>query len=198
MDTSDINDAKAFTDAIKKLSADSCRKIDNETEEIRNQRLSAMKDDAEKKYNDFVTYETGRIKNEKNRLVSSLEEDAKRQLTEKRNGLMQQVFDKVKENITAYTRSSSYTDYIISSAKEIAAAFPDGEIEFFVKPDDIDKAAIIEAAIGHKAVVSQSSDIIFGGIRAIEHNQDCLADCTLDLRLENQKEWFFKQSGLKI
>ena len=47
-------------------------------------------------------------------------------------------------------------------------------------------------------VVTESDDIVYGGLRAADRKTHCLADDTLDTKLKEQKEWFLEHSGLSI
>lgn len=197
MDTPN-NSAKAFTDAIKQMAAAECKKIDDETEEIRNQRLESLQKETKSRYKSYLEYEVSRIKADTNRQLSSLEENAKRQLTQLRNELCDKVFSKVESDVSEFVKTDEYKALLIRSVKEITQEAPIENLSFFVSRRDEKLIAALSEEFGKDAEFSVSDDIIFGGVKAIDRKTDCLFDNTLDSKLEEQKEWFYKDSGLKV
>lgn len=197
MDTS-INNAKAFTDAIKKTAKEECDRINKETNEIRTQRLASFNEEAQNRYESYVSYETARILQQKNKKISALEEQSKRTLSALRAELCGKVFDKVKEDIKSFTETEDYKDLLIFYVREIYESNKDGELEFFVRKEDMLYKEFINDHIGKFIHISESSDIILGGVKAVNRNTGCLFDNTLDMKLEEQKTWFLENSGLKI
>lgn len=199
MDTS-INNAKAFTDAIKKTAREECEKIDEETNEIRAQRLKSFNDEAQSRYESYVSYEIKRILQQKNKKISALEEESRRILCSQRSELTDKVFDKVKADLIAFTKTEGYKDFLISSVREIYEANKADGIDLFVKPDDMIYKEYINDEIGKfiHVTVCDDDDIVIGGVKAVNNSTGCLFDDTLDMRLEEQKKWFLENSGLKI
>lgn len=196
MDAS-INNTKAFTDAIKRMSAEKCKKTDEETEALRKQRLKALKKDAQVRYSGYADLETARINAEKNRLICKAREEAKRQLSDKRSSLTEAVFTAVGERLKGFSQTQEYKSFLLSSADEAARTFPDGELEFFVKPDDMKYAGDIKK-LSYGCTVTACKDIKLGGVRVWDKKSSRLADSTLDAGLSSQREWFLEHSGLKI
>ncbi len=56
----------------------------------------------------------------------------------------------------------------------------------------------LKAIFKNGCVVTESDDIVYGGLRAADRKTHCLADDTLDTKLKEQKEWFLEHSGLSI
>ena len=120
----EINSKKteAFLTAIKTLADEECKSIDEETDRLRVERLRALQKEAEDRYKSYTEYETARIKADCNSAVSECEERSRKELTDLRAELCKKVFDAAGEKINEYTKTDSYREKLVSSAKEIAEA----------------------------------------------------------------------------
>ena len=181
----EINSKKteAFLTAIKTLADEECKSIDEETDRLRVERLRALQKEAEDRYKSYTEYETARIKADCNSAVSEL---------------CKKVFDAAGEKINEYTKTDSYREKLVSSAKEIAEAFDGGDVELFLRKEDLVFSDDLKAIFKNGCVVTESDDIVYGGLRAADRKTHCLADDTLDTKLKEQKEWFLEHSGLSI
>jgi len=196
----EINSKKteAFLTAIKTLADEECKSIDEETDRLRVERLRALQEEAEDRYKSYTEYETARIKADCNSAVSECEERSRKELTDLRAELCKKVFDAAGEKINEYTKTDSYHEKLVSSAKEIAEAFDGGDVELFLRKEDLVFSDDLKAIFKNGCVVTESDDIVYGGLRAADRKTHCLADDTLDTKLKEQKEWFLEHSGLSI
>ena len=135
----EINSKKteAFLTAIKTLADEECKSIDEETDRLRVERLRALQKEAEDRYKSYTEYETARIKADCNSAVSECEERSRKELTDLRAELCKKVFDAAGEKINEYTKTDSYREKLVSSAKEIAEAFDGGDVELFLRKEDL-------------------------------------------------------------
>ena len=53
-------------------------------------------------------------------------------------------------------------------------------------------------AFGHGCTVAEDRDIVIGGFVLVHRGQGIYLDETLDSALEEQKTWFYQNSGLSI
>lgn len=188
----------AFLSAIKLLAAEECKKIDDETDKIRVERLKALQLEAEKRYKSYKEYETARIKADLNREISAYEDSARKKTSDVRNELCDKVFSQASKAISEFTRSKEYKDMLIKSANDIAQAFQDEDVTIYIHERDEVFGDEIKKAFPNGCEIIKSDEIKLGGIKALSKATNCLADDTLDTRLANQKDWFLKESGLSI
>ena len=73
-----------------------------------------------------------------------------------------------------------------------------GDVELFLRKEDLVFSDDLKAIFKNGCVVTESDDIVYGGLRAADRKTHCLADDTLDTKLKEQKEWFLEHSGLSI
>ncbi len=189
---------EAFLSAIHTLAAEECKRIDEETESIRAQRLKTMQSEAKKRYQNEMEYEIARIRADANREISQKGELARRTLSELRATLCEQVFSRARAQIEAYTKTDAYRESLLKSAQAIGELFRGGEVTLFISQADSSNAEKIREAFGAECTVTVSADILLGGIRATDVKSHQLADNTLDTALEAQKAWFFENSGLSV
>ena len=71
--------------------------------------------------------------------------------------------------------------------KEIAEAFDGGDVELFLRKEDLVFSDDLKAIFKNGCVVTESDDIVYGGLRAADRKTHCLADDTLDTKLKEQK-----------
>lgn len=189
---------EAFLSAIHTLAAEECKRIDEETESIREQRLKTMQSEAKKRYQTEMEYEIARIRADANREISQKGEESRRTLSDLRTSLCEQVFSRARAQIEAYTKTDAYREFLLRSAQKIGEMFRGGEVTLFISQADSDKADAICKSFGEACTVTVSSDILLGGIRAADRKSHQLADNTLDTALAEQKAWFLENSGLSV
>ena len=189
---------EAFLSAIHTLAAEECKRIDEETESIREQRLKTMQSEAKKRYQTEMEYEIARIRADANREISQKGEESRRTLSDLRTSLCEQVFSRARAQIEAYTKTDAYREFLLRSAQKIGEMFRGGEVTLFISQADSDKADAICKSFGEACTVTVSSDILLGGIHAADRKSHQLADNTLDTALTEQKAWFLEISGLSV
>ncbi|HAQ63317.1 MAG TPA: hypothetical protein DCR23_02535 [Ruminococcaceae bacterium] len=192
------NSIKAFTDAIKRMAKEECDAINNETRQIKSQRLDALIQQTRDKYNNYVDYELLRLQADTNRQISILHENEKKELAALRSKLTDKIFDAVLTELSNFTNTTEYKKLMIRSFAEIIEALPDEELEFFVRQEDMILCDEICKALDRTLEIKPADDIKLGGVKAVGIKTESLADDTLDTKLEEQKKLFVEHSGFKI
>lgn len=192
------NSIKAFTDAIKRMAKEECDAINNETRQIKSQRLDALIQQTRDKYNNYVDYELLRLQADTNRQISILHENEKKELAALRSKLTDKIFDAVLTELSDFTNTTEYKKLMIRSFTEIIEALPDEELEFFVRQEDMILCDEICKALDRTLEIKPADDIKLGGVKAVGIKTESLADDTLDTKLEEQKKLFVEHSGFKI
>ncbi len=191
------NNAKAFTDAIRKMAKEKCDEINSETQFIKSQRIQTFTDDAKARCDSLIKYEIDRINADKNRSVSLTREKSKKELSDLRAELTKKVFDSAFKQIEEYTSSEKYEEYLVTAFKEIYDCASEDTV-YYISEKDSKYIPAVSNAVSENLNIKESSEILLGGVKAIDTNNGCLYDNTLDVKFEEQKEWFFENSGLKI
>ena len=134
----------------------------------------------------------------------SIDEETDRLRVERLRALQKEAEDRYKsytEYETARIKAdcnSAVSECEERSRKELTEAFDGGDVELFLRKEDLVFSDDLKAIFKNGCVVTESDDIVYGGLRAADRKTHCLADDTLDTKLKEQKEWFLEHSGLSI
>lgn len=192
------NNAEAFADAIRKMAKEKCKEINEETEFIKKQRTEAFEKDAQARCKSNIKFETARIRSEKNKSVSFAKEEAKKELSALRQELTEKVFLSATEQIKNFTDSDKYLEYLVKSVEEIYKDASENTVYYLSEKDFKHTDEIKKALKNDNVTFEKSQEIVLGGVKAHDKDSGCLYDNSLDVKFEEQKEWFIENSGLKI
>lgn len=138
------------------------------------------------------------IRTETGRRICAAENEARAGLFRRREAIRQEVFQKAKVRIVAFTHSDDYLPFLLRSAERIHVALG-GKCEVLnMREADRSFAAEVSARLGRSITLHIDPTIQLGGITVISADGTMMADDTLDSRLQQQETWFMEQSGLVI
>ena len=192
------NSTKAFTDAIKRLASKEVKQIESQTKLLKSQGLAEMKKDVRRKYDVYIDRELTKKRSDVNRQLSECSEQSKKELADLRAELTDKVFENVLKGIEEYTKTDAYFDALVGSIKELKAKLGGGKIKYYLREADLSLKDRLEKALGETLDTEADSEILVGGVRALDAATGTLADDTLDVKLADEKAWFLENSGLKI
>lgn len=189
---------KVFLEAVRELADAECEKIDRETEAVRTQRLDALQEEAKARSKTYADYEISRINADFNREISELEEASRKRLTERREALETQVFERVRARIAAFCETPEYHALLQKSAEQAAKAVGGKRLTVFLREADMPLTDTLSAVLPKDTRFACDETIALGGLKIRSEETGLLADDTLDARLEQQKAQFLSVSGLSI
>jgi vacuolar-type H+-ATPase subunit E/Vma4 len=134
-----------------------------------------------------------RITLEFSRRLAIRRRDLKGRFYAEREKRRQAVFDKAAEALLAFARKPEYGAFLRRKAKEASALAEGARLRIWICPRDMIWKDALETAC--PCSVETADDIRLGGFYA-ENGAGMLIDQTLDSALEEQKEWFYSESGL--
>ncbi len=211
-----LSNADSFLRAIEKYAEEQRNQLKSEFEAYKKEEIEKAKDEGLREAYSLIQREMSAIKKEISGKLSQDELESRSKLFEKRKDMEDEVFQKAAQRLTDFTKSPEYEKLLIDSVKKIALALKSDDVVFFVKSDDLRfaekiKAAYasvitsekkpagkINAAISPSCEVKSSNDIKIGGLAGRSALLGLIADDTLDTKLDGQREWFYKNSGLKV
>lgn len=127
------------------------------------------------------------------------EADMKRQLLEKRQKIVDEVFQRTSDKLIEFTKTDRYADFLKKSAEQVSKVLQgQQETVIYLKPDDEKYEEMIRGAFHSPCSFQPLDSIRIGGIRARNESLGLFADETLDTLLENQHDWFEEQSGMAV
>ncbi|MBE6823778.1 MAG: hypothetical protein E7513_00365 [Ruminococcaceae bacterium] len=191
------NKTSSFLKAINKYAKQQSDAILQEVEEFKKQEIEKATKEGIK---DAYTLIQKEISVKKALIVSDVamrEQNSKRELFVKRNEIVENVFKKAYDKLYDFTKTADYIELIRKSAHKISKLFDNNECVIYLKSADADKADSIKEIINN-CKIEFDDTIHLGGIKGYCEALSIIADDTLDSKLNDQRQWFCENSGLKV
>lgn len=129
--------------------------------------------------------------------ISQSHSERIKKLIEKRDGYVANVFSEAKAKLVEFTKSKEYVDFMLGKAKKVGAYHLTKSM-MYVKPQDLELKDQLVKAYGSEIEIVASDSLEIGGLIVENSESKLVVDESLDTALENQKDWFAKNSGLII
>ena len=155
--------------------------------------LEKKRVEAEQKAARMEEYETRRATENANRLLSQSVLDAGAELARRRGQIAVEVFAACEKEITNFVSSPDYGPFLKENAAGLLKLLRCDAARFFARPQDLELA---RQNLPDGCTVEADNTIRLGGLRARAGSTE--ADDTLDIRMENQKDWFLRSCGMSI
>lgn len=192
-----INNEKKASDFIKAINAEAdakCEEIKNETDSYIERELKNAKKAAKENAKAVAASELSKLGEQSNADSYKSRVCQIREIVAKRTEITDKVFEKATKEITEFTKSGEYGDFLEKSAKSIISAIGDDAV-IYIKEDDEKYSSRLKAFCKD---VRTDKSIIIGGCKGENACTSMSADDTLDSRIEEQREEFYSYSGLSI
>ena len=121
-----------------------------------------------------------------------------KKLIEKRDEYVKNIFDQARDELKTFVKSGEYLPFVEAKIQRVAENFKDSKSIMYVSHDDFKNKDAFVKAFGTDIEVQASDDIQIGGFILENKASSLVVDETLDFALNNQKDWFNKNSGLII
>lgn len=122
--------------------------------------------------------------------VLKAEQEARRELSAYREELADDVFAYAREKINEFMRTDEYKNWLLATAERALSECEEGERTLEVNADDAHLLADFDAEVRIAEKI--------GGLRAVNHTKGIIADYSVDGMLEEEREVFLNNCGLKI
>lgn len=175
--------------------------IQLELEHKRAAQLEKVKDQALQDAYQVIQSQRGNINVQAVSALSQKSGELRKQLIRQRDNYAQAVFDEVKSRLEAFSAGKEYGKYLENSLQNAAASGlfdKDEETLIRVSARDLQRKEEIQKAFGFPCCVKADETIELGGFIAESREKGIALDRTLDQKLEQQKEWFYGNSGFLV
>ena len=142
--------------------------------------------------------EVAEIHTSATRSVSQKESKERQDLLLRREEITRSVFEQVKRRLLDFTKTPAYNDLMTEIAKELGVRCPMEGTIVMLRREDYHLAAKLGEHFGKNVRILADEAIHIGGIKVMNQSSGVFMDETLDSRLEDQKPWFYSNSGLTI
>ncbi len=189
--------SSAFLKTIDDASREQKSAVIAQTEEYKAKRLLEAKEEAQRKYNEYIEEQSRILELEFGTNTQKRDSILKKEIIDARMRITQDVFGAVEKKLVSFTQTPEYKDFLIKSAKKISDLCGSFPITVFLRGRDMQFSEDIKAVFGNISVEADDS-IKIGGIYGVCAAKSVKLDDLLETRLEEQKEWFYENSGLSL
>ena len=185
-------------DEIERQAKNEEKAILDEVKALEDEAYESMRAEAKRDADLKLKQEEEEMSSNASAEISESHIERTKKLIEKRDEYVRAIFEKAHEELVAFTKSADYASFMKSKIKKVADDFKDSHSIMYVSAKDLAMKADLVKAFGQDIDVEASDDITIGGFIIENKESSLVVDETLDFALNNQKEWFNKNSGLII
>lgn len=187
-----------FVQAITAYAEGQRDQIRRETEAFKADLLFKAEQEALTDVYRLVQQETAKLRGEAVREISRHDRQARQALLARRNQILDEVADEVRQKLHEFTESADYPALLARLLTQAADLLPAQDTVYYVGAQDAAHLPSLRAVCPAGSRLDTADDIVLGGLRGENAAAGLLVDNTLDSRLEQQLEWFTASSGLTL
>ncbi len=187
----------SFLEAIEKYAEEQRNEMKAEIEAFREEQLTRANEEGTAAAFALIQRKKAKYKTALAKENSLKETAVKRELFEKRNRMVETVFEEAEKKLKEFTKSKNYEAYIENSAKLISEYIGGKKAVVYISEKDKRLLPSIKKYFNDCETVVDDS-IKLGGIRCFCEELSIMADETLDSKFEIRKMDFVEHSGFTI
>lgn len=185
----ELNIIENFRREIERDANYEAKKILEESEKVEAEALEKIKEEASYDAKRKLQRTIEEITLENQKQISLTQQRTKLALIEKRNAIQEEIFTICKERLLAYTKQEDYQHFL----QDLLKTVPEEDYVIQVREEDVKNMTKLSTL-----PVEATKEIKIGGFIAVNAKSGMVINHTLDLRLEDQKQWFYHHSGLTL
>lgn len=185
-------------DEIERQAKSEEQAILNEVKALEDEAYESMKAEAKRDADLKLKQEEEEMSSNASAEISESHIERTKKLIEKRDEYVKNIFDQARDELKAFVKSDEYLPFVEAKIQRVAENFKDSQSIMYVSHDDFKNKDAFVKAFGTDIEVQASDDIQIGGFMLENKASSLVVDETLDFALNNQKDWFNKNSGLII
>lgn len=185
-------------DEIEKIADQEEKQILEEAKALEKEAYAQMEAEAKKDAKRQLEKELAAISSKASIDAAANLEQRTKKLVEKRDELVKNIFEQAKNKLIAFVESDEYKDYLIDHIQKIGQEYQMTGCILNLRKEDMKYQKELVKAYGFDIEVKDNDQIHLGGFIIENPVTHVVCDETLETALENQKDWFYKTSGLMI
>lgn len=178
-----------FIDEINRVSSNELLVLEQELATLKNEQETQVKKEVQNVIQKHEEIEQRNLFVEQKKAMALVQENQKHVYMEKRDALVDQLFDELKAKLLAFANSDKYEDYL---NKKLAKFNDLAKVKVVVRSQD--QAFFSDA----KWNVETSDEIVLGGFKVLDENKGRMFDETLDEAFNEAKSWFINSSKFSV
>ncbi|RHM60052.1 MULTISPECIES: V-type ATP synthase subunit E [Coprobacillaceae] len=183
---------------IERLAKKEEEQILSEAKELEQEAYESMKAEAKADASAQLNKELAEISSQASVEAAANLETRTKQLVEKRDGFVADIFNEAKEKLVSFASGNEYHDYLVNRVSAVSKEYQMENCVLKVREADQALKDELVKAYQLPVEVEVSQDILIGGFILENKTTHVVVDESLDFALESQKDWFYKTSGLMI
>lgn len=183
---------------IERLAKKEEEQILSEAKELEQEAYESMKAEAKADASAQLNKELAEISSQASVEAAANLETRTKQLVEKRDGFVADIFNEAKEKLFSFASGNEYHDYLVNRVSAVSKEYQMENCVLKVREADQALKDELVKAYQLPVEVEVSQDILIGGFILENKTTHVVVDESLDFALESQKDWFYKTSGLMI
>lgn len=194
------NDKKVnkFVEAITAYAEEQSRKIHNEVEAFKAQRMAQAEQQVLQEAYNLIHEEREEVNNQLKKEFSQREFTRRGELIRRRQAITDAVFEDARRRLLEYGTTPAYQDLLRASLTEMARLLPAEGTVYSLSERDRELETALKDLCPAGSRLEFTDDILLGGIQGMNPGAGILVDDTLDTKLEQQREWFIQSMGLSV
>ena len=187
-----------FLKAIEKYAEEQRTKIQSEAETFKENELNKAEEEGLREAYVLIQKKMSDINTEIAAGLSRAESASRKKIFIRRQEIEREVFEDAGKKLLEFTETDKYAPFLEGCAKRIAGVLDAEDTVLLIRKKDEKYMDKIKKAFGRKCEITFTDEIVFGGMLGQSQRLGIAADETLDSRLDQQHEWFYENSGLKV
>lgn len=187
-----------FVQAITAYAEEQRQKIHQEVEDFKAERLEQAEKEVLLDAYRLIQKEQAELRSSMSREMSLREMAARQKLLARRKEMTDAIFADARQKLADYIKTADYPGQLRRSLAAMAALLPAEGTVYSLSPADTDKIPELESVCPQGSRIQTAEDIRLGGLRGENAAAGIITDDTLDTRLDLQREWFARHSGLTM
>ena len=184
--------------SVMAQAGEDAQKLRDKARELRETAIRQAEEEVTRELGSRERDEAAEIRQKAAKGVAQQENQQRRELLLRREEITRRVFDQVKKRLAEYVKSPEYPRFLEETAKDLAGKCPAAGSVVLLRHDDLPLANKIGGCFDGDVRVIEDKTIKLGGIRVMNEALGLFLDESLDSRLEDQKSWFYANSGLTV
>lgn len=186
-----------FKKSIQRELDSQIAQIDNDVEAYRSSQMEVIENEALSECYRTIQTAVASIRLEFTTEHSHALSELKRQLLLRRDEYAASIFDQVRQRLCDFTGGEEYSAWMCRKLESAVQEYHPQKPTLFVREADLALGGKLTAILPGCRVLA-SADISIGGFIIEDEGKSYVINESLDSILEEQKEWFFSHSGLRI
>lgn len=178
--------------AIRAQAREKLNRLQEDYDVRRREIIDGYRQEATEEASVFIEQALSELKTELMQSESLAKWKVKKDLFIRRQALVDALFNEVKADLIAFSKTPDYAELMKTRLKEAKKLIGEGKCSIVVKPDDV----TLFGALATPQCVEGSDQIHLGGFVMRDPGGKVQIDETLDYALKSQHEWFTSHSGL--